>query len=102
MSNKFTLSHEDGEVINTMSFTVVHLDQLLENLDRFIKASGFVPKGELEYVEEEPDLIDFEARFINFTYNFEKLLLTELKNIPEDVHEKLYELLKEDSKKYEH
>ena len=53
MSNKFTLSHEDGEVINTMSFTVVHLDQLLENLDRFIKASGFIPKGELEYVEED-------------------------------------------------
>lgn len=55
MTNKFTLSHEDGEVTNTMSFTTVHLDQLLENLDRFIKASGFVPKGELEYVEEDTE-----------------------------------------------
>lgn len=50
---KFTLYSNDGEIITEQNFETVVLDQLLINIDRFIRASGFVPKGQLEYVEEE-------------------------------------------------
>ena len=50
---RFTLYSNDNEVITEQNFETEMLDQLLINIDRFIQASGFVPKGQLEYVEEE-------------------------------------------------
>jgi hypothetical protein len=52
---KFTLYSNDDEVITEQNFETVALDQLLINIDRFIRASGFLPKGQLEYVEEEEE-----------------------------------------------
>jgi hypothetical protein len=53
MSNQFTLTHDDGSAKVEYTFSAVDLDTVLENVDRFIRAAGFVPKGELVYLEEE-------------------------------------------------
>jgi hypothetical protein len=51
--NRFTLFHDDGDAKIEMNFEEVGLENVLEKIDRFIKAAGFLPKGELEYVEED-------------------------------------------------
>lgn len=50
--NKFTLFHDDGTVKVEMNFDEVGLDEVLEHVDRFLKAAGFIPKGELAYSED--------------------------------------------------
>ena len=50
--DKYTLIHEDGQVRTEMSFDEVGLQEVLEHVDRFLKAAGFIPKGELAYSED--------------------------------------------------
>ena len=55
MMNKFTLIHDDGKARTEMSFDEIGLQEVLEHVDRFIKAAGFIPKGELVYLEEDTE-----------------------------------------------
>lgn len=55
MSNQFTLTHDDGSAKVEYSFKAVDLDTVLENVDRFIKAAGFLPRGDLMYWEDPND-----------------------------------------------
>lgn len=50
--NKFTLIHDDGTARVEMSFDEVGLEEVLEHVDRFLKAAGFIPKGDLMYWED--------------------------------------------------
>lgn len=55
---KFTLiaEHTDdyGNVLskNTQEFEVEFLNEVLENVDQFIRGTGFFPRGVLEYVDD--------------------------------------------------
>lgn len=53
--NNFTLIHDDGQVRTEMSFDEVGLQEVLEHVDRFLKAAGFILKGELAYSEDTND-----------------------------------------------
>lgn len=63
---KFNLSarHEGLEYGNNfglqMEFEAEMLDDIVQHLDQFIKASGFIPKGNLEYVETVDENDDYQ------------------------------------------
>jgi len=53
--NKFTLFHDDGDAKIEMNFEEVGLQEVLEKVDRFLKAAGFNPRGSLDYWEDPND-----------------------------------------------
>lgn len=71
MSNQFTLTHDDGSAKVEYTFSAVDLDTVLENVDRFIKAAGFLPKGRLEYVDEDDQLLNHVFLIRDSKYNYD-------------------------------
>lgn len=53
MSNFYFYNEDDAGVKSETTFQAVSLDEILENFDRFLKAAGFVPSGDLEYTSYE-------------------------------------------------
>lgn len=64
---KFTLiaEHTDnyGQTLSktTHEFDVEFLPEVLENVDLFLRGTGFIPSGNLEYVEETFE--DYDTQF---------------------------------------
>lgn len=59
---KFILLSSDGTDDNTleMKFEAVTIDEVLEKVDLFLRGTGFIPEGILEYTKSEDDFYQEE------------------------------------------
>jgi hypothetical protein len=68
---KFTLiaehTNDYGETLskNTHEFDVEFLQEVLENVDLFLRGTGFFSSGNLQYVPDEPPPFEFTQEMVD-------------------------------------
>ena len=50
---KFIFEDADVKIVYTTKKSAVHINELLEDINKFIKAVGYNPTGTLQYLDDE-------------------------------------------------